>query len=77
MPLAIQIWWVLGGLVCFMCSPIEKEYWFAHLNPFWLHKNTDMDWFDAIVFALLFNAMCPPISLIYCFCKLICTIGRR
>ena len=53
---------------------------FAYLNPVWLYENYNINFFGAFLLMLLFNLICPAVTIIYWFCKLIkfiCTVGRK
>ena len=53
---------------------------FAYLNPVWLYNNYKVNIIGALLLTILFNALCPIITVIYWIIKLvywICTVGRK
>lgn len=46
------------------------------VNPVWLYKRLQVNWFGAFFIALLFNLLTAPYAVIYWFYK-ICTVGRN
>ena len=44
-------------------------------SPLWIYKNIKVNWFGAVVLALLLNILCPVWSISCWFYKL-CTVGR-
>jgi hypothetical protein len=77
----VVLWHILG-LICFTLS-LAKIKWvdavdsMAVVNPIVVHKyNKQVNWFGAIVLALVFTALCPLPAAGYWFYKL-CTVGRK
>lgn len=77
----ILLWHVLG-LICFILSFVKIKWAgavesMAVVNPIVVHKyNKRVNWFGAIVLALVFTALCPLGAAGYWFYKL-CTVGRK
>ena len=75
---------LLGAWAESYSSWIGKTKCWAFVNPFVVYRyNTSVNWFGAIVIALLLTIVCPIGAALYwiynlgwLFCKL-CTIGRR
>lgn len=72
------MWIVFGGL--FSLLPYDSYGLFGsfrYLNPFFLYKyHSKLNWFGVICIALLYNLLCPLITIAYWFYKL-CTVGRK
>lgn len=60
---------VLNGMV------ISGDSW-GFVNPFWLYKNTKVNWFGAFFIAIILNFLLPIIAIPYWVYK-ICTVGRE
>lgn len=51
-----------------------------YLNPVWLYENYKVNYFGAFLLTILFNIICPLLSIFYwivTFIKWICTAGRK
>ena len=51
-----------------------------YLNPVWIWKNYKLNIIGTLLLTILFNIVCPIISIIYWVCKFIewiCTVGRK
>lgn len=68
------VWIVLGG--CFHVQVIRNADGIEFVNPLIIYKQTRVNWFGAILLALIYGAMCPVATLIYWLYKL-CTVGRK
>ena len=84
--LLISVWHIVGFgiLKAYEDSSINynsnDDSLFAYLNPFWLYENYNVNFFGAFLLMILFNLICPVITIIYWFCKFIkfiCTVGRK
>jgi hypothetical protein len=76
------IWNVLGFvfLACGLALRYGRVFDMADgwefVNPFHIYKYARVNWFGAIVLALIYSAICPVAAIIYWFYKL-CTVGRK
>ena len=72
------VWIILGGMFSFF--PFDTYSLlgsFEYLNPFFLYKyHSNLNWFGVACLTLLYNLLCPSVTIIYWFCKL-CTVGRK
>ena len=72
----IFIWNIIG----FICILYPAAKWqtegFEVLNPKIIYYNVKVNWFGCFWLTLLFNLLCPIITICYWFYKL-CTIGRK
>jgi hypothetical protein len=83
-------WNAIGGIILMdtwadsYSSWFGRTSWWGFVNPFVVYReNKKVNWFGAIVLALIFTVICPIGAVIYwmgmliwLFCKL-CTVGRR
>ena len=80
--LLICIWQAIGfgGWVILGSSlevrVIKYAMGIEFVNPLVIYKHTKVNWFGAIVLALIYGAMCPIATIGYWFYKL-CTAGRK
>lgn len=72
----LVIWNLVGLFILGISSRIGYMLEVDRLNPVYIYKNHKVNWFGAFVVALLMNALCPIVSIIYWFIKL-CTVGRK
>ena len=72
----LVIWNFVGFFILGMSSQIGYMLEVDRLNPVYIYKNLKVNWFGALVVALIMNALCPIVSIIYWFIKL-CTVGRK
>lgn len=76
----LAVWSVVGMLI--LATIAENDSILANcpnsdfLCPFWIYSHYNLNWFGTIVVCLLFNALCPMLSMGYWICKL-CTFGRK
>jgi len=77
----IFAWSVVGGIILMVARCAQSrgalnmaDGW-EFVNPIHIHKYNKVNWFGAIIVALIYNALCPIGSVCYWFCKL-CTVGR-
>lgn len=72
----LVIWNFVGFFILGMSSQIGYMLEVDRLNPVYIYKNFKVNWFGALFVALIMNALCPIVSIIYWFIKL-CTVGRK
>lgn len=72
----LVIWNAVGLFILGMSSRIGYMLEVDRLNPLYIYKDRRVNWFGALVVALIMNALCPIVSIIYWFIKL-CTVGRK
>ena len=72
------LWHILGGLLNFFLYKTYSVFGsFEYLNPLFLYDyHSKLNWFGVICLTLLYNLLCPLITIINWFYKL-CTIGRK
>ena len=68
------IWIMLGG--CFDVQVIKSSMGIEFVNPLVIYKQTKVNWFGAILLAMIYGMMCPIATFIYWLYKL-CTVGRK
>ena len=78
--LILTVWHVLGFIVDILVM-LREDCFGAHiepdvLNPLYIYKHSNCNWFGVICLTLLVNLICPLLSICYWFCKL-CTVGGR
>lgn len=59
---------------------INRAKGIEFLNPLHIHKHNQVNWFGAFMVAILYNLICPGMSVCYWVCKFvyfICTVGRK
>lgn len=67
-------WIILGD--CYDVQVIKYSFGIEFVNPLVIYKQTRVNWFGAILLALIYGLMCPVATSIYWLYKL-CTIGRK
>lgn len=78
----ILAWSVVGGFILGIAysaqfeGAINMADGWEFVNPIHIYKYNHVNWFGAIVVALIYNALCPIGSVCYWFYKL-CTVGRK
>lgn len=72
----LAIWDFVGLFILGMSSRIGYILEVDRLNPIYIYKDRRVNWFGAFVVALMMNALCPAVSVIYWFNKL-CIVGRK
>ena len=72
------IWSVLGLIVFNIFGEDTRidDGKLDFLTPKWIYHNYEVNWFGAFCLTLLFNLMCPLMSIGFWFYKL-CTVGRK
>lgn len=68
--------WIAINLICFLIVIFTEGNNFSFVNPIVIYKNLEVNWFGAILLAIIFNAFFPIISIPYWIYK-ICTVGRN
>jgi hypothetical protein len=68
------IWLVLGSW--FNVQVIKYSFGIEFVNPLVIYERTKVNWFGAILLAMIYGVMCPVATFIYWLYKL-CTVGRR
>ena len=73
--------WNVVGFIVFISLFTCVDYFnladdFRVLNPIYIYKKIRVNWFGAACLTLVFNLICPVVSLGYWFYKL-CTVGRK
>ena len=76
--ICLILWNFLGGIFSILLYEVYGLFGsFEYLNPLFLYDyHYNLNWFGVICLTLLYNLICPLITIIYWFYKL-CTIGRR
>ena len=74
----LVVWILIGGLFSSIpCEVYSLFVSFEYLNPIFLYNyHSNLNWFGVICLTLLYNLLCPLITIAYWFHKL-CTIGRK
>lgn len=72
----LVIWNFVGLFILGMSSRIGYMLEVDRLNPIYIYEDHRVNWFGAFVVALIMNAICPVVSVVYWFSKL-CTVGRK
>ena len=74
---AAVVWTIIGAILCIIWIANKYANGWELCNPYWIYQyHKSVNWFGAIILALVFNLLCPPISIGYWFYKL-CTVGRK
>lgn len=73
-PLGFGIWMLLYQV--FKVPGLADSDGIEFVNPVYLYKHVQVNWFGAIFLATLYGAMSPICTAIYWLYKL-CTVGRR
>jgi hypothetical protein len=81
------IWNVVGFGILYCYEESSSVYicrnsgqFMPYLNPVWLWKNYKINVIGLLFLILLFNLLCPLLSVVYwiaVFIKWICTVGRK
>lgn len=78
----IYVWSFIGGITLTVANGFQDrgaigmaKGW-EFVNPIHVHKYNHVNWFGAIIVALIYNALCPIGAVCYWFYKL-CTFGRK
>lgn len=73
--LIIGIWFIAFIVRCGLHDCLEAEG-FEFVNPIYLYNQIRVNWFGAILLALIWNILFAPYAIFYWLYKL-CTVGRR
>ena len=77
----IAIWSIIGGIILMIAQADKRNgaigmaVGWEFVNPIHIYKYNHVNWFGALVVAIIYNALCPIGAVIYWFYKL-CTVGR-
>lgn len=71
----IVIWSAIGLLIS-ASNFADDVDGFEFMNPFWIYKHRNVNFFGAFVLTIAFNLICPIGSICYWFYKL-CTVRRK
>ena len=77
--IAILFAWTLVGLIIYTILGKDTKIDTDHMNwltPPWIYRHYKVNYFGTFCLTLLFNLMCPIISIIFWF-YILCTIGRK
>lgn len=75
----IFVMWIvlnIAMLFLFVATGAFHDYGFTWLNPLFIYKHIDVNWFGASLLALVGNVIFVPYAILYWFYKL-CTVGRK
>lgn len=77
MEIVFAIWIALNIIMSFVitASNAFDELGLAWLNPLFIYKNIGVNWFGAVLLALVVNVIFVPYAILYWLYKL-CTVGR-
>ncbi len=75
------LWHIVGFVVWLMLGYLDVQVikhssGIEFVNPLVIYKHTKVNWFGAILLAMIYGAMCPVATFIYWLYKL-CTVGRK
>jgi hypothetical protein len=80
MSVLIVAWNILGLVIWCVAvtnsTKLDQADLLEWLNPIWIYYNYKVNFFGAVVICVLYNLICPIVSICYWFYKL-CTVGRR
>lgn len=76
------IWNVLGGIILLILWVNARGLFKNNniLSPVWIYNEWKLNYFGTGLVCLIFNLLCPIVSIIVWFCiflKFICTVGRK
>ena len=72
----ILIWNFVGFFILGISSRLGYCIEVERLNPLYIYKDRRVNWFGCFWVTLVFNLLCPAVTICYWFYKL-CTVGRR
>lgn len=76
----IVIWNVLGFISLFLIPYLRDSASLGEMfNPVDIYNNLKVNWFGCIILTILFNILCPIMSIGYwtvLFVTWLCTVGR-
>lgn len=76
------VWNFFGILIVAMCHVInfgevfDNTDGFEYVNPIYIYKYNHVNWFGAIVVAIIYSFICPLGTIGY-WCYKLCTVGRK
>lgn len=79
----ILLAWNLAGMLILAITwanlgdPFDKK---SLLHPSWLYRNFRINYFGCGLLTLIFNLLCPVVSIIHWICEFfyfVCTVGRE
>lgn len=76
---AFVVIWVVFNIAMFYLfikTYAFNGYGFAWLNPLFIYKQIDVNWFGALLLTLVANVIFVPYAILYWLYKL-CTIGKK
>lgn len=70
--------WSLTGFCILIIIPYTRNASCLSeiFNPKMIYDNIDVNWFGCIFLTIIFNILCPVLTIYYWF-RLLCTVGRR
>ena len=75
----IFVIWVILNITMFFLFVMTgafSDYGFVWLNPLFIYKHIDVNWFGALLLTLVANVIFVPYAILYWFYK-VCTVGRK
>lgn len=78
----LVIWSAAGLFIIPMChmedlgGVFDKTDGFEYVNPIYIYKYNHVNWFGAIVVAIIYSFICPLGTIGY-WCYKLCTVGRK
>ena len=78
----LVIWSAFGLFIIPMChmadlgGVFDNTDGFEYVNPIYIYKYNHVNWFGAIVVAIIYSAICPLGTIGY-WCYKLCTVGRK
>ena len=70
----LGVWTVLQ--ISVILDVVRTSYGFSIVNPMVIYNNIKVNWFGAVILAIIINIFLPAIAIMYWMYKL-CTIGRN
>ena len=81
--IGILFFWNIFGFVVYAGIQLNATWFtddYSLLNPLDIYALWDVNYFGCALLAIIFNLLCPALTILYWFSKFmhfICTIGRR
>lgn len=73
---ALFVWSSLGVMIAGVFEMFPDADGFNYVNPIWIYKHYNVNYFGAALIFILYNLICPIGSICYWLYKL-CTVGRK
>lgn len=79
----IPFLWNIFGFIIYITIQVEATYHtddYLLLNPCDVYNRWNVNYFGCALLTIIFNLLCPVLSIIYWICKFmkfICTVRRR